>query len=301
MLARRADLLQVGDEILRLELLGLLDQQVAVADDRVERRTQLVAHVRQELRLRRVRRLGGVARQLELVRALLEQRAVALDLLALPLDLLRDAHDALRLPERHVAEHAHVDEDHRDADALREHASAQRVEVQAEHRDRHERAGHDRDRAAHAEPPPADAHAPRVDAEQRRRTGAEVEPGDRQVPSDDEGIDEQVAILGQLAVPRARSDRERHVRPHEEMEREHPPHHRRHPVRVQRHEEQDEEQRIRRNADDVIEAEDRVQVLPARDEQSHEPAVHFALAGSRHESLRTASIATSSNCAPPAT
>ena len=53
-----ADLLQVGD-VREVPLVGhLLLQHLAVADDRVERRTEFMAHARQELALRGIRGLG---------------------------------------------------------------------------------------------------------------------------------------------------------------------------------------------------------------------------------------------------
>src|SRR5437899_4238334 len=51
MLASRVDLLEVVRELLGAEVGGVLLEHLAVADDGVERRAQLVGHVRQELRL----------------------------------------------------------------------------------------------------------------------------------------------------------------------------------------------------------------------------------------------------------
>ena len=59
-LARAVDLPEVGDEVRLPQVLGLLPQQLAVADDRVEGRAQLVAHVGQEVALDAVRLLGRV-------------------------------------------------------------------------------------------------------------------------------------------------------------------------------------------------------------------------------------------------
>ena len=50
-LAGRVDLLEIRDERLLAEVLGLLLEHLGVADDGVQRRPQLVGHVRQELRL----------------------------------------------------------------------------------------------------------------------------------------------------------------------------------------------------------------------------------------------------------
>ena len=50
-LAGRVDPLEVREERLLVEVLGLLLEHLGVADDGVQRRPQLVAHVRQELRL----------------------------------------------------------------------------------------------------------------------------------------------------------------------------------------------------------------------------------------------------------
>src|SRR4029079_3001131 len=111
-LAGGAYLLEIGDEILRLEIFRFLDEEIGVADDRVEWRAQLVAHVREELRFRAVGRLRRIARQLELVCALLEQDAVALQIEALRLHLLRHLHHPLRLPVRLIAEDEDIDEDH---------------------------------------------------------------------------------------------------------------------------------------------------------------------------------------------
>ena len=58
MLACRFDLRQIADEARQRKILGLLPHQFAIADDRVERRAQLMAHVRQELALRAARFLG---------------------------------------------------------------------------------------------------------------------------------------------------------------------------------------------------------------------------------------------------
>ena len=48
-LAGGVDLLEVGDEVLVAQVFGLFLQHLAVADDGVERRAQLVGHVGQEL------------------------------------------------------------------------------------------------------------------------------------------------------------------------------------------------------------------------------------------------------------
>ena len=50
-LAGGVDLLQVGDEVVCAEILGLFLEHLAVADDGVQRRAQLVGHVGQELGL----------------------------------------------------------------------------------------------------------------------------------------------------------------------------------------------------------------------------------------------------------
>ena len=50
-LARGVDLLEVGGEVLLAQVFGLFLQHLAVADDGVQRRAQLVAHVGQELAL----------------------------------------------------------------------------------------------------------------------------------------------------------------------------------------------------------------------------------------------------------
>ena len=65
-LAGGVDLLEVGDEGLLRQVLGLLLEHLAVADDRVERRAQLVRHVRHELRLVPARHLDLPALLLEL-------------------------------------------------------------------------------------------------------------------------------------------------------------------------------------------------------------------------------------------
>ena len=57
------DLLEVRDRFLLVEVLSLLLQHFAVADNRVQRRPELVAHVRQELALGAV---GGFGRILGL-------------------------------------------------------------------------------------------------------------------------------------------------------------------------------------------------------------------------------------------
>ena len=57
MLASRVDLLEVVGELLGAEVGGVLLEHLAVADDRVERRAQLVGHVGQELGLVAVGRL----------------------------------------------------------------------------------------------------------------------------------------------------------------------------------------------------------------------------------------------------
>src|SRR6185369_12273542 len=63
------DLLQVGDRVLLPHLLRGLLEHLAVADDRVQRRAQLMAHVGEELALRAVRVLGGLFCALELFAA----------------------------------------------------------------------------------------------------------------------------------------------------------------------------------------------------------------------------------------
>ena len=61
-LAGAADLVEVGLEHVLPQLRGLLEQHLAVADDRVQRRPELVAHVGEEGRLRLARPHGLVAR-----------------------------------------------------------------------------------------------------------------------------------------------------------------------------------------------------------------------------------------------
>ena len=58
--------LEIGDEPLLARVLGVLLQHLAVADDGVERRPQLVAHVRQELTLGAVCVLGALPRAQQL-------------------------------------------------------------------------------------------------------------------------------------------------------------------------------------------------------------------------------------------
>src|SRR3989475_12665303 len=60
------DLLQVFDWFLVALVGGILLQDFAVADDRVERRAQLVRHVGEEARFGPVGFVGGVARRGEL-------------------------------------------------------------------------------------------------------------------------------------------------------------------------------------------------------------------------------------------
>jgi hypothetical protein len=77
----RADALHVGELLRTDRLRGVAAQHVREADDGVERRAQLVAHVGEKLRLRAVRGLGGVLRQVKLdVRA--AQRRARLGALA---------------------------------------------------------------------------------------------------------------------------------------------------------------------------------------------------------------------------
>ena len=61
------DLLEVGQERVLAEILGLLVQHLAVADDRVERRPQLVAHARQKVALRLGPGLGRILGQAQLL------------------------------------------------------------------------------------------------------------------------------------------------------------------------------------------------------------------------------------------
>ena len=65
-LAGRVDPLEVGDEALGVLVLGLLLEHLAVADDGVERRPELVGHVGEELRLVTARDLELPALRLEL-------------------------------------------------------------------------------------------------------------------------------------------------------------------------------------------------------------------------------------------
>ncbi len=53
------DVLGIGADLNRCDLLPALGQQMGEADDRVERRAQLMAHIRQELGLRPVGGLGA--------------------------------------------------------------------------------------------------------------------------------------------------------------------------------------------------------------------------------------------------
>jgi hypothetical protein len=59
-LAGAVDALEIGDLLLATLGLGVLEQHLAVADDRVERRAQLVAHAGEELGLGEARALGAV-------------------------------------------------------------------------------------------------------------------------------------------------------------------------------------------------------------------------------------------------
>ena len=61
-----ADSQQVGDKILLSELIGLFVEHLAVADDGVERCSQLVAHVGQKIALGTVCCLGLLAGMLQL-------------------------------------------------------------------------------------------------------------------------------------------------------------------------------------------------------------------------------------------
>ena len=74
-----ADLGEVGDEALLAELRGFLDEHFAVADDGVERRAQLVAHIGEELALRLVGGVGLLLGLLQLALALLELGDVGVD------------------------------------------------------------------------------------------------------------------------------------------------------------------------------------------------------------------------------
>ena len=76
-LAGGADLLQVGDLLAAPVELRVLEQHLAVADDGVERRAQLVAHLGQELGLGAVGALGFLLGMRELASAV---ASVALDL-----------------------------------------------------------------------------------------------------------------------------------------------------------------------------------------------------------------------------
>ena len=68
----RVDLLEVGQERLLAEVVGLLLEHLGVADDGVERRAQLVGHVRQEVRLV----LAGLCKLPARLLELLEQAGV---------------------------------------------------------------------------------------------------------------------------------------------------------------------------------------------------------------------------------
>ncbi|MEZ4429109.1 MAG: hypothetical protein R3A51_15670 [Nannocystaceae bacterium] len=94
---------QIDRPALEALLVGVLDQQLAVADDRVQRRAQLVAHVGQEGALGLVGRLSGGARLGQLALADLGLRELlrepgAQHLLDLDL-LLEQAHRLLDLQE----------------------------------------------------------------------------------------------------------------------------------------------------------------------------------------------------------
>jgi hypothetical protein len=56
--ACRADLLEVGDQVLPARILGFLRENLAITDDGVEGGAQLVGHARQERALGTIRLLG---------------------------------------------------------------------------------------------------------------------------------------------------------------------------------------------------------------------------------------------------
>src|SRR3546814_2006800 len=72
-------LLQVGNQLALVQVLRLLQQHLAVADYRVERRAQFVAHVREELALRLIGRIRFFLGPLQFLLALLEFGYVGID------------------------------------------------------------------------------------------------------------------------------------------------------------------------------------------------------------------------------
>src|SRR5437016_3132170 len=60
------NLAKIGEELLLSEIFGLLFEHLRIADDGVERCSQLVAHVRQKLALCLVGSLGGLLVALEI-------------------------------------------------------------------------------------------------------------------------------------------------------------------------------------------------------------------------------------------
>jgi hypothetical protein len=64
-LARSIDLVEIGDDLVIALVLCILGQHLAVSDDRVHRRSQLVAHVRKEGALCLVCALGNFSREFQ--------------------------------------------------------------------------------------------------------------------------------------------------------------------------------------------------------------------------------------------
>ncbi len=79
MVAGVFDLLQVRHDVFLPGIRRILLQDLAVADDRVQRRAQLVAHVGQEFRFHLVGAFGVLHRQFELLLALLQLRDVGVN------------------------------------------------------------------------------------------------------------------------------------------------------------------------------------------------------------------------------
>ena len=122
-LAGRVDPLEVGDEALGVLVLGLLLEHLAVADDGVERRPELVGHVGQELGLVLARDLELPALRLELPeepRVLDRQRGLPGEGLEEVHDLVREQSDRLPPHRQHAQDPLLRHERHRQDRAVAE-------------------------------------------------------------------------------------------------------------------------------------------------------------------------------------
>ena len=246
---------------------GLLLEHLAVADDRVERRPQLVAHVREERALgpirgfcRLLRLFGRGSRLFGRLARLLHLLALLLDLLFLEQELLLRPDDAPGLRMRIEPEDRRETDDRENRKTRRERARF-RIQVKSEKKDRRPGACRHREKTLEREAKPADAQVRGIDGRQQgdaekraERTCCDEEP-------DDERIGNEVAELRGLAVAASARDEKSDMGPEQAVEAEQRPEPRLLRLRQENRPHGQEDDEARGNPHEIVQANDRVKPL----------------------------------------